>query len=57
MTSSLQGCVILVTLYFCLTEKAVLYIDEILAATTMDEIFETKSSLHSRDRKPYFQKS
>ena len=46
MTSSLQGCVILVTLYFCLTEKAVLYIDEVLAATTMDEIFETNSSFH-----------
>ena len=47
MTSSLQeGCVILVTLYFYLTEKAVLYIDEVLAATTMDEIFETNSSYH-----------
>ena len=47
MTSSLQeGCVILVTLYFYLTEKAVLYIDEVLAATTMDEIFETNSSFH-----------
>ena len=47
MTSSLQGCVTLVTLYFCLTEKAVRYIDEVLAATTIDEIFETNSIFHA----------